>query len=229
MLELNNVVISYGSHTVIDHLNLRLDEGRIHGIVGLNGSGKTTLFNALYGHKREDDGEILWQGDTLYRAHIAYMETHNFFYPRITGREYLDLFRVKNPDFSLEKWNALFELPLNDLIETYSTGMKKKLAFMGILATNRPLLLLDEPFNGVDLESNRKIIRILKTLKGQGKTLIVTSHILESLTGLCDTISYLNGGKIEFTFEQPDFDRLESEVFATREAEEQRLIDEAVG
>lgn len=229
MLKLNQLILAYGKNEVIKSLDLELSSGLIHGIVGLNGSGKSTLFNALYGMKREKSGEILWDGEPLYRGKIAYMETHNFFYPRITGAEYLELFRVKNPGFSIEKWNALFELPLNDLVETYSTGMKKKLAFMGILAMDRPLTLLDEPFNGVDLESNRKMFRILKSLKEQGKTLIVTSHILESLTGLCDTISYLNKGKIDFTFEQKDFDRLEDEVFANREAEEQRMIDAAVG
>lgn len=199
MLEIQALSIRYGSNQVLNQLSLQLSSGQIHGIVGLNGAGKTTLFRAIAGYNRSYEGQILLNGASIPSEKVALLETSPFFYSRITGGDYLDLFRINNPQFAMDKWQESFSLPLNELVETYSTGMKKKLAFLGMLALRRPLLLLDEPFNGIDLESNEKLKGVLGTLKSKGYTILLSSHILEVLTNIADTISFLNKGEIELT------------------------------
>jgi ABC-2 type transport system ATP-binding protein len=142
--------------------------------------------------------------------------------------EYLKLFRTKNPAFDIGKWNEFFELPLNKLIETYSNGMKKKLALLGILALDREILMLDEPFNGLDLETVQKLKRLLPQLKSS-KTILITSHILESLLGICDSISYLNGGVIQFTRERKEFAGIEEEIFSMHQDKIDRQIEALIG
>lgn len=208
MIQLSDIQLDYGQHQVLKGLSLELPKGTIQGIAGLNGSGKTTLLNVLYGKLKPQHGTLLYKGFALQRTDIAYLETHNYFYSRITGEEYLKLFKAANPQFDYPMWNKLFGLPLDQLIDAYSTGMKKKLAFMGIISLQRPILMVDEPFNGLDLETNETLKQLLTLLKEKGKTVIITSHILETLTSICDGIHYLNNGVIEHSFKDGQFDGL---------------------
>ena len=224
MINIEHISISYGKQQVIENLDLQIYPAAIHGLVGLNGSGKTTLINAVCGLKEIEKGNILFHNKPLIRKDIAYLETVNFFYPKITGREYLSLFKLKNKSFDIKGWNHLFDLPLDNFIESYSTGMKKKLAFLGILALNKPILILDEPFNGVDMETTQKIKLIIKQLKDNGKTIIITSHIMESLISLSDTISYLAEKKIKFTCARSEFAGIEEKIFGSFNLENEQLI-----
>ena len=118
----------------------------------------------------------------------------------ITGWEYLKLHcsarGLTREDF--EEQN-IFELPLNEYIEHYSTGMLKKLAFMALLLQKNELFILDEPFNGVDIQSNIILSAVIQKLKSAKKTLLISSHIYSSLQENCDEILVLNNG----TFEEP--------------------------
>ncbi len=229
MISITNLVVSYGQNTVLKGLDLQIESPSIHGLVGLNGSGKTTLLNSIYGLKERKEGSILYGSVPVGRSKMAYLESVNYFYPYITGKEYLMMFRTQNPDFDIDKWNEFFELPLNKLIETYSTGMKKKLAFMGVICLNREIIILDEPFNGVDLETVQKIKLLLIKLKERKKTIIVTSHILESLLNICDVISYLNNGTIQFTKEKKDFGSIEKEIFSVHQDRLDKQIQLLIG
>jgi ABC-2 type transport system ATP-binding protein len=220
MLKMNDLSVSFGDHKVLDKLNLECLTGELHGILGMNGAGKTTLFRTIYGFKKKDSGECLFENEPANSRKIGFLETENYFYSYMKGKEYLDLLSGTDTKFDIEKWNQIFELPLNDLIDTYSTGMKKKLAFLGVMALDRPILILDEPFNGVDVESNEKIFQILKRLKNHGKTIILSSHILSSLTNICDKISFLKEGAISKTYSRDEFPLLESEL---REMVEQNI------
>ena len=132
MILINNLSVSYNKNeNIIEDINLEMEKNCIHGIVGLNGTGKTTLLNSIFGIKKYNKGEILYNNEKLTKKHISFLPTENFFYPNITGREYVNLF--KNKKFEIEKWNSLFMLPLDKIIDTYSTGMKKKLALFGML------------------------------------------------------------------------------------------------
>ena len=204
MITIKDINFSYDRNSkVLDSLCLSLSENKIHGIVGLNGAGKTTLLNAIYGLLRVASGTISREGKNVTKKDMSYLVTENFFYSNITGREYLSLF--KNQKFDSDKWNGLFSLPLDQIIDGYSTGMKKKLALLGILKQDKPLMILDEPFNGLDIETCRIIRSILLRLKDKGKTIIITSHIIETLTNLCDYIHYLENGTIKHSKEKHDF------------------------
>jgi ABC-2 type transport system ATP-binding protein len=213
MLTIKNLSVSYGNQDVIKNLDLEIIPGECHGIAGLNGAGKTTLFNAIYGSVSKQSGEILLFNENIGKSNITFLETQQFFYTRITGNEYLKLFQIRNKNFDIAAWNSIFKLPLNKLIENYSTGMKKKLGLMGVLSMDNPIFLFDEPFNGLDLETNRVVKRILENLAGRKKIILISSHIMESLTGLCDKISYLNNGKIEFTSDKMGFGEIERRIF----------------
>jgi ABC-2 type transport system ATP-binding protein len=196
----------------LDELNIEFPPGKIHGILGMNGAGKSTFFNSICGLKSIDSGECLYEGEWVNSDHIAYMQTHTYFYPYMQGIEYLNLIGGSNPNFDPHHWNKVFELPLNQLIENYSTGMKKKLVFMGVLAQDKPIFILDEPFNGVDIESNEKIIQILEFLLKKGKTILLSSHIIHSLTDCCNNVSYLKNGKFVHTYFKDEFNELQQLV-----------------
>lgn len=228
-ITIKGLKVAYPKHEVLKGVNLRFEAEQVNGLVGMNGSGKTTLLRTIFGLKDKQAGSIMNNGMELQSSQIAYLETENYFYPKMKGREYLELFRLKNPEYDPLKWNALFELPLNKLVDEYSTGMKKKLALLGVLALDRPVLLLDEPFNGVDLESNEKIKLVLKRLKEEGKTIIITSHIIDSLLTLADTISILHGGIISITAPHHRFSEINEYLANTISENTQGVIDEIFG
>ncbi|MBX7044758.1 MAG: ATP-binding cassette domain-containing protein [Ignavibacteria bacterium] len=212
MLNISGITVTYDTHEVLKDFSLRAEEGKVYGLMGLNGSGKTTLLKAICGVVPLEAGSIQFQNREITLKDIGYLETANNFYSKITGSEFLNIIKWKHPDFDIEKWNSIFELPLNDLIETYSSGMRKKLAAMGIFGLERPLLLLDEPFNNLDLETNTILYNVINLLKKSGRIIILTSHILETLTGICDEIHYLNDKKIERIFFPDDYEEIQKSI-----------------
>lgn len=212
---------------VIKSLDMEMETGRIHGIAGLNGSGKTTLLNILFGLLKADSGTISCDAFEIKKKNMAYLASESYFYSGITGREYLSLF--KNPSFNLEKWNQLFGLPLEQIVDDYSSGMKKKLALLGVIKMNKKLLILDEPFNNLDIETNRIVRKVLLKMSEQGKTIIITSHIIETLTNLCDFIHYLVEGKIRFSRSKEGFDEFSKELFQSIENKTSDVIGELFG
>lgn len=212
MLKISEINVKYGEHTVLENFSFEAKEGKIYGLMGLNGSGKTTLIKAVCGIVPLESGKIEFAGREIKLNDISYLETANYFYSKITGREYLNIIKWKHSGFDIEKWNSIFELPLDELVETYSSGMKKKLAAMGVFAFDRPLLLLDEPFNNLDMETNQVLNNVIKQFKEKGKIIILTSHILETLTGISDEIHYLNDKKIEKIFYPDEYDLIQSSI-----------------
>lgn len=213
MLLVSDISVKYGENFVLQNLNMELEAGKVHGLMGINGAGKTTLLNTIYGLIKPESGKILWKDEKATNKHIGYLETDNFFYSLITGEEYLRIFRSQHKDFDIERWREVFDLPLKRLVRDYSTGMKKKLALLGIISLERPVMILDEPFNGLDLESNHLLKNIIRLLAENGRTVLVTSHILESLTGVADTIHYLAEKRIFKTYYPEDFSFIEKDVF----------------
>jgi ABC-2 type transport system ATP-binding protein len=212
MLKISDINVKYGEHIVLENFSFEAAEGKIYGLMGLNGSGKTTLIKAISGIVAPDKGKIEFDNRDIKLSYIGYLETANYFYSKITGKEYLNIIKWKHSDFNIEKWNSVFELPLNELIETYSSGMKKKLAAMGIFAFERPVMLLDEPFNNLDMETNQVLYNVIRQFKEKGKIIILTSHILETLTGICDEIHYLNNKKIEKIFYPDEYSLIQSSI-----------------
>lgn len=203
MLDITNLRAGYPGKTVLQDTCLQIPEGDLHGLVGRNGAGKTTLLQTLFSLIKPQGGTLFWRSQPLHRRVVGYLETDPFFYSGITAREHLSLFG--KTAFDDDAWAALLQLPLDELVEHFSTGMRKKLALLTLVKTDKPLLLLDEPFNGLDLESQYLLRDILIRLKKQGKTMLVTSHILESLTPVCDAIHFLAEGKVQKTVLPKDF------------------------
>lgn len=203
LFELKNFSFSYGVQPVLTDFSFVLKEGTIHGILGDNGAGKTTLFNLLYGTVPSDTMEL----SAIDRTQISFLETDTYIYRYMTGLEYLFLINNENKQ-EIEKWNEIFELPLNDYAHNYSTGMKKKLLLLGVLLLNKKIVILDEPFNGLDLKTAEIIHYIIQRLKKTGKTIILSSHILDTVISNADVISYLENGRILRTFEKHEFDVL---------------------
>ena len=227
MLTINNLSFAYSKNLVLNKLNLNIGLGQVHGIVGLNGSGKTTLFNLIYGLLKPETGSIQWNDHKLSRIQISFLETGNYFYSNITGREHLSLF-VSDNKFDIDSWQELLKLPLDELIENYSTGMKKKLAILSVLKLNKPILLLDEPFNEVDIETSRILKILLDILKEKGKTVLISSHILETLINTCDFIHHLDNRCIIKTYSEQDFNSIEQNIFGDFENRAKQKIEKAL-
>ncbi len=225
MLQLQDVTVQFGTKTVLNQLSLSFAEGEISGIIGFNGAGKTTLLRSIKGLVRFN-GSMLWKGQPVNKRQVSLLETQNYFYSNITGKEYLQLFEAQNPHFQVSRWNELMELPLHQLIEGYSTGMKKKLAIMGLLSFDREIVILDEPFNGLDLEAALHLRTILEALKKNGATVLLTSHILETLLPVCSQVSLLQGGSIKKTYQPAEFTHISEDLEAGITAKGRAVIGE---
>lgn len=208
MISIENLSKKYGSKKVLDGISAQLEKGKVYGLVGENGAGKTTFFECLCG-LNSYTGTIAPSPKEL-KEHMGYLCTNPEFLSHTTGREYLKLLcnarEIKVSD--LDKKN-IFNLPLDQYASSYSTGMKKKLALFGILLQKNDVFILDEPFNGVDIQSNMLIIDIIEQLKQSGKTLLISSHIFSTLSCLCDSILVLDNGRISKTVTPENFAELE--------------------
>jgi ABC-2 type transport system ATP-binding protein len=211
MISIKNLHKNYGSNHVLKNVSLDFERGCVYGIVGENGAGKTTLFKCIAGLEKYD-GTIKSDFDTL-KNHLGFLQTEPYFFPKITGREYIQLLcnARKKKVFDLDERN-IFELPLDQYASTYSTGMKKKLALLAILLQENDCFILDEPFNGVDIQSNILITEILRQLKSLGKTVVISSHIFSTLSETCDEIHLMKKGEFIKKHFKEDFKELEHEM-----------------
>jgi ABC-2 type transport system ATP-binding protein len=228
MISIKELNVRFGNNQVLKNINSDFQNGNIHGIVGLNGAGKTTFFNVLAKVLKPDTGLLKLNDVNLSIKDTAYLETVNFFYSRITGNEYLKIFRQTNSDFSLPILQNYFKLPLDELVENYSTGMKKKLALLGVLKQNKSIFILDEPFNGLDLETNKILEIIITTLRQKHKTIFVSSHIIEPLLSICDKIHLLENGNFIKTFDKIEFDKIDDILFGKLKYGANEAISKAI-
>ncbi len=225
MLTIKDLSVSYKKgNEVLKDIDLSMEEGQIHGLAGFNGSGKTTLLNTIFHFIKPDKGNILYNDEPLRRKEIAYLESENYFYPYMTGNEYLALFN-EDTGFKLKRWQELLALPLDDITESYSTGMRKKLALLAVIKQNKPVMILDEPFNSLDLETVHLLIMILDRLRAKGKTILITSHIFESLTNCCDYIHHLQDGVITHSYDKENFPLLKHELQSIMEQRSGDLLN----
>lgn len=214
MIHIQNLSKSYGSQVVLNGVNLQFAAGKVYGIVGENGAGKTTLFRCIAG--LEDYAGTITANLQPLKNHLGLLLTEPFFFSKITGQEYLQ-FMCNARSRVIEDINNqnIFDLPLNQYASTYSTGMKKKLALTAILLQKNEYFILDEPYNGVDLQSSLIITEVIHKLKALGKTVIISSHIFSTLRDTCDEIHHLKGGRLTKYADAESFNALEQEIKAT--------------
>jgi ABC-2 type transport system ATP-binding protein len=223
MITLQNLSKKYGNKQVLCNIDFTFETGKCYGIVGDNGAGKSTLFNCISGLE-DFDGTI--QSDYLVlKNEIAYLQAEPFFFSRMTGREYLQLIcnarKIKNINIDTKN---IFDLPLNEYAEHYSTGMKKKLAITAVIIQSSAIIILDEPFNGLDIQSSMIISEVIQYLKTQGHSILISSHIFSTLTDCCEEIILLSGARFEEVYKREDFHLLEQKLKTkTRESILKRL------
>lgn len=213
MITIRDISFAYQEKNVLENLSIEFEDSQIHGIVGLNGSGKTTFFNLLVGYLSPDKGTILQQDKSLLKQSIAYIDTESFFYPKLTAKEFLSVFKQTNTAYNEQELANLFDLPLEGFVENYSTGMKKKLLILSQLKQDKQIYVFDEPFNGLDLESNKSLQIIIQLLSKKKKTIFIASHIIEPLFTICDKIHHLKNMHFEKTFLPQEYNQLEEAVF----------------
>lgn len=215
MIKIVDLHKSYGSKSVLKGINAVFQSGKTYGIIGENGAGKTTLFRCIAGLERFD-GTITSDLQPL-KNHLGLLFAEPYFFDKITGEEYIRLLRYarhKRIDNIADK--NIFDLPLSQYVTTYSTGMKKKLALLAVLLQGNEFFVLDEPYNGIDINGSIALTEILLKLKELNKTVIISSHIFSTLSDTCDEILVLRDGIITETVQRADFQKLEEEIKGSR-------------
>lgn len=210
-----NLSFSFSEKKIFSGVEMEFPVGLITGIVGKNGVGKTTFFRVLKGIYPPSSGNVRLDGQLLKGSQISFLPTRPYFYPYMKGKEYLEL--VLGTAQHNNELAKLYDLPLDGLVRNYSTGMKKKLAFAGIMGLEKRVQILDEPFSGVDLQSNITISQILKMEKAD-KITIVSSHMLDSMLTLCDRIYFIREGFEYSLYEREGYGQLEQELGQAVEA-----------
>lgn len=206
MLKISNLKVSFQEKKVLSNVSFSVEKGEVFGILGKNGAGKTTFFNAIYGNIKYE-GNIFMESEKVKPNEISFLETSNYFYPYMKASEYFKLFDpINNNVVDLAK---IFEIPLDEYIHNFSTGMKKKAAIIANTSLDKPILIMDEPFNGLDMESVENLYLLIEKLKNQGTIILISSHILETLIKCCSNIGYLEKGKIDRIYGKDDFKDIE--------------------
>ena len=202
-IEIQNINKKFKNNMVLQNINLTLHGGKVYGLKGRNGSGKSVLLKILCGFYRSTEGNILYNEKSLQDSSIrirALIEKPTFF-PYLSGFENLQL--LAKLEHLIDNQRILQSLELVGLsndkdknFSKYSLGMKQKLGIAQAIMEPSDLLILDEPFNGIDVQSVQVLKKHIKELSNNDKIIIVTSHIQDDLAELCDEIIEIENGKI---------------------------------
>ena len=197
VIEVKNMRKNFKNKKLFNNFSLEIEANTVHALVGPNGSGKTSLLRILTGLYEEDGGEVKIKGN-----HAMLLE-NDYLYEDKTGLENIKLYGLYfgyGLD-SYQKYSDLLEIT-NDLdrnVSTYSKGMKRKLSLLIIVMMNREIIFLDEVTSGVDPISRVEIRKLIKLLKDEGKTIVLTSHDLSEIEKVADKISMIKSGVLLFT------------------------------
>ena len=210
MLKIENLTVKYGEKVAVDDLSLHILKGEIYGFIGHNGAGKTSTIKAATGILKFTDGEIYVDGVSMKldpitcKKNIAYIPDNPDLYEYMTGLQYLnfiaDIFGVSSGvrKDRTEKYAAAFKIQ-NDLtsgINSYSHGMKQKLAVISALIHDPKLIIMDEPFVGLDPKAAFTLKEIMREHCEKGGAIFFSTHVLDVAEKLCDKIAIIKSGKL---------------------------------
>ena len=235
MLEISNLTKTYGEKKAVDSLSLHIAPGEIYGFIGHNGAGKTTTLKAVAGILQFDEGEIKVGGVSVNenslacKKMIAYIPDNPDIYEFMTGIKYLnfiaDIFGVgaKEREERIKKYADLFELTkdLAEPVSAYSHGMKQKLAIVSAWLHEPKLIIMDEPFVGLDPKAAHILKGMMREFCDKGNAIFFSTHVLEVAEKLCDKVAIIKGGKLirSGTMEEVKGDDSLEEVFLELEGE----------
>src|SRR5918993_344880 len=204
-ISVSGLVKTFGATRALDGLDLSVSTGEVHGFLGPNGSGKTTTIRVLLGLLRADAGEVtLLGGDPWHDAvdlhrHLAYVPGDVTLWPKLSGGEIIDLFGRLRGDLDPHRRDALlqrFELDPSKKSRTYSKGNRQKVALVAAFAGRAELYLLDEPTSGLDPLMEAAFQDVVRELRDEGVTVLLSSHILAEAEALSDRISIIRAGRV---------------------------------
>ena len=235
MLKIEHLTKTYGEKKAVDDLTLHIAPGEIYGFIGHNGAGKTTTLKSVVGILQFDEGEILINGKSVRTApldckrDIAYIPDNPDLYDYMSGIKYLnfiaDIFGVSAADRKerTRKYSELFELTadLAQPIAAYSHGMKQKLAIIAAWLHSPKLIIMDEPFVGLDPKASHLLKGMMREVCDEGGAIFFSTHVLEVAEKLCDKVAIIKGGKLvrSGTMEEVKGDDSLEEVFLELEEE----------
>ena len=210
MLKIDNLTKTYGEKRTVDNLSIHIKSGEIYGFIGHNGAGKTTTIKAACGILKFDKGEIYIDGVNLKqnpiecKSKIAYIPDNPDLYEFMTGIGFLnftaDIFGVcaKDRRERIKKYGDAFEITddLAQPISAYSHGMKQKLSVISALIHNPKLIIMDEPFVGLDPKASHLLKEIMRSMCNNGSAIFFSTHVLEVAEKLCDKVAIIKGGRL---------------------------------
>ena len=210
MLRIEHLTKKYGEKKAVDDLSLHIEKGEIYGFIGHNGAGKTTTIKSVVGILDVDEGELFIDGKSVKKDSleckrvIAYIPDNPDLYEFMSGLQYLnfisDIFGVEEKERKerIEKYSTAFEIKedLASPISSYSHGMKQKLAIISALVHDPKLIIMDEPFVGLDPIASHLLKDIMREKCNEGGAIFFSTHVLEVAEKLCDKIAIIKGGKL---------------------------------
>lgn len=210
MLKIEHFTKTYGQKKAVDDLSLHIQKGEIYGFIGHNGAGKTTTIKACCGILGFDSGEIYVDGVSIKdnplacKKKIAYIPDNPDLYDFMSGTAYLnfiaDIFGISNAERKerISKYAELFEIKdsLAQPISSYSHGMKQKLAIISALIHDPKLIIMDEPFVGLDPKASHILKGLMRDICDNGGAIFFSTHVLEVAEKLCDKVAIIKGGKL---------------------------------
>ncbi len=203
-IEIAGLRKSFGATVALDGLDMRVDTGEVHGFLGPNGSGKSTTIRILLGLLRADGGQATlfggdpWRDAEQLHARISYVPGEVSLWPNLTGGEVIDLLARLRGGINPAKREHLlqrFELDPTKKGRSYSKGNRQKVALVAALASDAEVLILDEPTSGLDPLMERVFTECIDEVRAEGRTVLLSSHILSEVERLCDRVSIIRAGR----------------------------------
>ena len=202
MLQASNLSKKYNGRTALDHVNVEMGDGKIYAFLGPNGSGKTTFMKILASLTKQSEGELLLDGKALSiksRADVAYLPTETHAYPFMTVGEFGEYYKTFFKDFDeirYKSWVERMKIPFRTPFKVLSSGMDKKVRVAATLAREAKVLILDEPFNGVDLLAREEIEKMILEVMSDDRTIILSSHLVEEVESYVNFALFFNEGRL---------------------------------
>ena len=235
MLQINHLTKTYGDKKAVDDLSLHIQPGEIYGFIGHNGAGKTTTIKSCCGILQFDSGEILIDGKSISKdplgckSVLAYIPDNPDLYEFMSGIQFLnfvaDIFGVSATERQerIRRYADMLELTddLAQPISAYSHGMKQKLAVISALIHTPKLIIMDEPFVGLDPKASHLLKQLMRQICDEGGAIFFSTHVLEVAEKLCDKVDIIKGGKLmrSGTMDEVKGDTSLEEVFLELEGE----------